>query len=169
MFTRLIAIFAFLVVASAAQGQTIPWSAVGTTCVPNGATVGHYQTTATVGGVRHLGAETGTLVFTCTVQPFTTAITAWVLKLNYRDSTGMAASASVVARLYRMPFADSTPVLVETLSSNSFAATALTSKSSIASFNHTFNFTNNVYFVQVTMARNGAQVVQFHSVAIEEK
>lgn len=170
MITRLATLVAFLLVASAAHAQSIIWSAVGTTCVPDGATVGHYTTGTSVASVRHLGNQTGTLTFTCRVSRVDTATTDWVLKLSYRDSTGTGGGASVVAKLYRLRIGNYTPALIDTVTSNSSSVTGNNTINSTASFSHTFNFDMNTYFVQVVLTRaSSSQNVQFHSTAIEEK
>ena len=164
MFSRLIAVLAFLFVVTGAQAQT-PWSSAGTACVPAGATNGHYQSSG-LAGVRHLGAETGSIVFTCQIEAFTAANTAWAVQLNYRDSTGDAASGRALARLYSMPLGGFAPVLIATASSNS---SDVTTNNIIFSdvFVHTFNFNANVYFMQVTLTRDASsEIVLLHSVSI---
>jgi hypothetical protein len=165
MITRLFAVLAFLFAVTSAQAQ-VGWSAAGTACVPNGPTVGKY-TSVGAAGVRHAGNNVGSLVFTCSMDRFNSGTTTWVLRLAYRDSTGAAGTASVIARIYHMDKEGFTPVLLATANSNSSSSTGKVIVSS-GDFNHTFDFEQNVYFVQVMLSRSaGNQIVQFHSVVLE--
>jgi hypothetical protein len=165
MITRLFAVLVFLFAVTGAQAQ-VGWSAAGTACVPTGATVGKYAS-VNGAGVKHDGTEVGSLIFTCSMDRFNSGTTFWTLRLAYRDSTGSAGTASVIARLYRMDKNDFTPVQLGVANSN---ASTETGNNIVFSpdINHTFDFETNVYFVQVTLTRSASnQVVRFYSVVIE--
>jgi hypothetical protein len=164
MITRLFAILAFVCLATQVHAQG--WSAAGTACVPSGDTIGKYEN-VTAAGVHHLNGRVGTLIFTCSIQPFDTAVTNWALRLAYRDSTGTAPGAAVGASLYQMAKGTFAPASLKSVTSNSSASTGKTVVSSTA-LSHTFDFDANVYFVQVTITRTATnQLAQFHSVWLE--
>jgi hypothetical protein len=168
MITRLFAVMAFVCVATQAHAQ-VGWNAAAIACVPAAETIGNFESTGSI-GVQHAAAKTGSLIFVCPVYRFDSTPTDWVMRMSYRDSTGTATTASVVARLYRVPKDTFAPVAIATLSSNSFADTANNAASSAASFDHTFDFDANAYYVRVTLTRSAtSQIVRFYSVGLEEK
>jgi len=140
------------------------WSSPGTACVPTGTTNGRYQSSGVL-AVRHLGTETGSIVFTCQIEPFSDTNNSWAMQLNYRDSTGQGTSARVLARLYSVPLFGTAPTLLTTATSNSSSVT--TNNVIDSTFAHTFDFNTNVYFVQVTLTRSASnEIVLLNSVSI---
>ena len=166
MIIRAFFVLAFVCIASSAQAA-VGWSAAGSACTPNGATVGHY-TSANAAGVTFSGSDVGSLVFTCSFDRFDSGTTDWVLKLSYRDSTGTGVSGQVLARVYKLPIGTYTPVVLKSVSSNGFNVTANNTIVS-GSFNHSFDFDTNVYFVQVTLTRAASsEIVTFVSVVLDQ-
>jgi hypothetical protein len=169
MIARLLAIIFILVATTGAHAQVVGWNMAAHGCVATAETSGKYVSTGAI-GVQHGAGKTGTLVFICPVDRFDNTPTDWVLRMSYRDSTGTANTASVVARLYRVPKDTFAPVAVATLNSDSFADTTNNAAKSASSFAHTFGFDANAYFIRVTLTRAAAnQIVRFYSVGLEEK
>ena len=139
MIARMLAVLAFLSLASAAQAQNV-WSAPGSACVPTSSTIGHHLTGLSY--VRHAAGETGNVEFMCQIDRFNNGTTTWNLRATYRDSTGADTSAAVLVRLYRMAIGTATPVLISQANSNGSASTG-TSVMSSPEFTHTFDFEAN--------------------------
>jgi hypothetical protein len=168
MITRLLAIIFVLVTATGAHAQ-VGWNAAAAACVPSAETIGKFESSGAI-GVQHAATKTGSLIFVCPVYRFDSTPTDWVMRMSYRDSTGTATTASVVARLYRVPKDTFAAIAVETLSSNSFTETTNNAAKTVASFDHTFDFDANAYYVRVALTRSATnQIVRFYSVGLEEK
>jgi len=167
MVKRILAIFALLCLSTSAHSfDIVAWATAGTACVPDRLTNDRFDA-FNPATARHNGAQVGTLVFTCHVERFDSPNQSWVLRINYRDSTGVGASASAVAQLYRIPVVMGfTPVLVGDVDSDSFSPLGNTTL--VNPFNHTFDFEANTYFVQVTLTRaSTSEIVRLSTVSIE--
>jgi hypothetical protein len=165
MAARLLVLLFVLCVSSAAEAQVV-WSSPGTGCVPSDATTKFDRSKDGIASVQHAAGALDLIALTCTVLPFAPGSTDWTLQLTYQDSTGAASTAFVRARLYRMPLAGATPVLLATANSNASTATTLHTVSS-AVFPYSFDFDTNTYWVRVDMDRAATnQTVVFHSAAL---
>jgi hypothetical protein len=166
MITRILAIIVFFGLTSAAHAFSIvAWGAAGTTCVPDRGTINKFEA-VNPATLRHLGAQVGSLLFTCNVERIDSLNQSWSLRITYRDSTGMGATASVVAQLYRIPLQGFSPILVGTASSDSSGAMGSTTL--ISPFSHTFDFEANSYFVRLALTRAAStEIVRLSSVSIE--
>lgn len=164
MIARLLALLFALCLTSAAEAQII-WSTTGSGCVPDDATAKFERYKAGNASVQHATGNVDLIVLTCPIPRFDKVSVHWGLLLTYQDSTGTAAPAFVRARLYRLPIGTATPILVNTVSSNSSPATALNNVDTL--FPYTFNFGTNIYWVRVELERALTnQTVIFHSVAL---
>jgi hypothetical protein len=165
MKTLALLVLTFLCLATGAQAQ-VGWSSAGAACVPSPDTIGHHANSGAA-GMKFSGTDVGTLVFTCSMDRFNSGTTNWAIRLTYRDSTGTATSAQVLARVYMLPIGSATATVLKSVSSNSSATTGNNTVVSGA-FMHTFDFEVNVYFVQVTMTRAASsENVTFYSVVLE--
>lgn len=161
---RILSVVAALCIPTVANSQT-PWSATGSGCVPDHATIANNRTVVGPALVRHANNNVDKIVLNCAIQAFTLADTNWVLFLDYEDSTGRGTQAIVRARLYSMSFAGGDPTVIATANSNS---SNITGRDLLAApFVHTFDFDSNVYWVRVELDRNSTnQIVILYAVAL---
>jgi hypothetical protein len=168
MTKRILAIIVFFGLTTSAHAfDIVAWATAGAACVPDRLTNDRFDA-FNPATVRHNGAQVGSLVFTCHVERFDSPNQSWVLRMNYRDSTGVGATASVVAQLYRIPVVNGfTPVAVGSdINSDVFAPLGNTTQ--VQAFNHTFDFEANTYFVQVALTRaSTSEIVRLSTVSIE--
>ena len=165
MLTRWFLIIAFTFAATAAHAA-VGWSSAGTACAPTCDTVGKYAS-QNASGVKFAGTQVGDLVFTCSMDRFNSGTTSWVIKLTYRDTTGAGTTASVTARIYRVPIGTSTPNSLRSVTSNSSAVTTVNTITSTP-FTEMFDFDSFVYFAQVIMTRAASsETVHFYTVVLD--
>jgi hypothetical protein len=157
---------AVLMTPSVCSAETL-WGTNASACVPSSTTTAkkfHKSGTLSVG---FASGKTGKIELICHIARQVSTTATWGLQMNYTDSTGPGAKASVKSELFRVPIAGGAPVLVTAVDSNSFPATATTAFSPLLS--HTFNFDTGAYFVKVTLKRAGTgQNVKIHSLFLIE-
>ena len=158
---RILSVVAALCIPTVANSETL-WSATGSGCVPDHATIANNRTVVRPALVRHANNNVDKIVLNCAIRPFTPTDTDWVLQMDCEDSTGAGTQAIVRVRLYRMPFGGD-PTIVATASSNS---TNVTGRKIVdAPFVHTFDFDSNVYWIRVELDRNSTnQIVILYAV-----
>ena len=156
----------FFAVCFAAPAMAQGWSMPGSGCVPNDITAKferHLHGNATV---QHAPANVDLIIVTCPVTGITNETTNWVVSLTYRDSTGTGAQSYVLARLYRMAVGTTNPVLLAQVNSNKSPAIGISTVNS-PPFTHTFDFTDNVYWIRVQLDRAATnQLAILYSVAL---
>ena len=166
MIARLLTLFFAGCLAGAAHASVL-WSTPASGCVPVDATIKFDRHSVGNASVQHAQDDTGTIVLTCPIAPFSPTGGDWTLRLTYRDSTGTAAEAFVRARVYRMSHGSGTPVQLGTANSDSSASTVRHTVES-RPIAHTLNFEASVYWVRVELVRDtAAQNVVFHSLALD--
>ena len=166
MITRVFTIIAAVCFASAAQAQNM-WSMAAGACAPDSATIAFNRHTVSFASVKHATGSVDPIIFHCPITRFTGGPTSWKLKLTYRDSTGTSNSAFVRAQLLGNAIGTSGSFNIAVINSNLSSSTAVNSVSS-ATFNHTFNFETNVYFVRLDLDRTlDSETVIAYSVVLD--
>ena len=164
MTARLLAFLFVLCFTAAAEAQ-VTWSTPGSGCVPDETTTKFDRHNVGNASVQHAAGNVDLIVLTCPIPRFDgSGKTNWGIAMVYQDSTGnTAAQAFVQARLYRMKLGTISPQLLATVNSNSSAETTVNEVNT--TFTHTFNFTQQTYWVHVELQRASAdQIVILHSV-----
>jgi hypothetical protein len=167
MTARLLALFFALCFASAAEAQVV-WSIPGSACVPDEATTRFDRHNVGNALVQHAAGNVDLIILTCPIAKFATTAGCWNLRLRYQDSSETSPTAFVRARIYKMAFQSVTPIpLAAAATSNSSAVTTPNTVGS--SFETTFDFLENVYWVRVELERTTTnQTVIFHAVRLDQ-
>jgi hypothetical protein len=166
-FVRLVFLIAAVCFAGAAEAQVV-WSISAANCVPTDASIRADRYKTNVGPVTYNGTAVGAIVLNCPVSAFDTQMANnWQLGLNYRDSTGTAATALVRARLYAMSAIDAAPtatLLAQVHSNTAPNETAATVRTSNV-FQHSFLFGPTSYWVMIDLDRDlASQIVSVSGV-----
>ncbi len=143
------------------------WNAPGSVCVPSGDTIAVANHRTTIGSTKFATGAVGTIELNCPMQRFNSGTATYNLKLTYEDSTGTGTTASVIAQLYRMANASTSPMQLGLVSSNSSAVTGVNTLAS-SDIAHTFDFEANMYWVRVLVKRAATgEKVLFYSVILD--
>jgi hypothetical protein len=144
------------------------WSANATSCVADSLSIEQDRYTTAGLRIAHRANNVDPIRLVCEVSDPSSFLGSlhWKLVVTYRDSTGAATSANVIARVFRASRTTGNAAVVATFDSNSRSAIGI-AKNSI-SFDHAFDFDNDYYFVQVVLDRTlTTEIVEAFGVAIE--
>ena len=163
---RVLAVLLVVLAAGPARAQNVAGFPASACAVSEAATSGGLFL---VGGssVRFAAGTIGNFTLSCPLQKFSSATTAWNLKLTYQDSTGKLPAGQAVAQIFMLPIGTATPALLVSANSNSSAAAGLNTLASPL-LTHTFNFESNIYWIRIALKRdNTTDVVAAHSVVLD--
>jgi hypothetical protein len=162
------------------------WGAAAATCTPGDPAIQGDRYSVVAGSVKHAAGRSGPITLYCPLHApmrslqnvalaggfdFAAApLSPNVLRLTYRDPDGTSTASNVEAQVIGMSKNDGTIFTVPgaTLNSNSFSSTGSGSRST-NKFTHTFDFSNNYYYVRVDVNRGAGVTAEavFYGVALQ--
>jgi len=135
-----------------AHAQT--WSTIASSCSPGSDSIGRYAySNATF---EFAGTDTGMISTRCQVNnPLDSGVPKWTtLTMGYQDPDGTFGDYEVQVLLERVRKTTGFHQIVAAVDSNNSSITG--PNTAKTTFNHTFNFTDYVYYVGVRVSRNDA-------------
>jgi hypothetical protein len=157
---------ALMLIAAPARAAVPVWSMNATSCVPDADTITFDRYVTNKGIVAHRKRNVDLIQLACDVNNPPIQGTQWFLFVTYRDSTGTAATANVLARLIRVSRTTGAQTVVATFNSNDSGVVTMGQGS--VGFTHAFDFANNYYYVLLALDRSSfSETVQVVGAAIE--
>lgn len=164
---RTIAVVASVFASSGAAQAATFWSVPASACVPvvdRGNIPIHKANAASV---QFSGANIGTIVLNCPIQPYDGSGYNPRLRLTYQDSTGTNAGAAITVQIRKMTIGTVDPAVLFSASSDSVAITGPNSLTTDF-LGAPLDFETNTYWARVVLTRTSStQTVVFHALTIE--
>lgn len=150
----------------AALAQTVPvWSSSAASCVATATSINGKRYLTVGSHVRHRGSNIDAITLNCPITDASIAGSDWELEFTYQDSTGIGPGATAAARLMIQSRTTGVITQLPKISSDSFAVSTINTET--VSYAHTFDFSANVYFVEIILDRNATnKTVRAFSVAL---